>query len=290
MASINNDQWQIFTELDLQGESEQIKLAGFLETMIREFSTTSNRKASTQALESVDDDFEPDLGASAAPKTLALSRGSSFVGLESGELMNYGPLPKGPLSPETATNIIEVYRRGGKLSLKSVKKILRDVYKKLKTVGNVVHASTPEGRGKLHVIGDLHGQLQDLLHIFDDTGNPSPSNKFIFNGDFVDRGPCSVEIIMILFSAYLAYPDAVFLNRGNHEDHVICCQPPPPHGCGGFQRECKDKYDDLTFSMVVEVFRYLPIVHISMHPSPLSIPSMLVSISKVNFIMNVVGS
>jgi hypothetical protein len=60
-------------------------------------------------------------------------------------------------------------------------------------------------------------QLQDLLHIFDDAGNPSPSNKFIFNGDFVDRGPCSVEIIMILFSAFLAYPDAVFLNRGNHE-------------------------------------------------------------------------
>mmetsp|Transcript_4307 Transcript_4307/g.5689 ORF Transcript_4307/g.5689 Transcript_4307/m.5689 type:complete len:644 (+) Transcript_4307:76-2007(+) len=260
-----NDQWQIFTELDLQGESEQIKLAGFLESMIREFSTINDRKASTQALESADDDFDEDRAedvyASAAPKTLALSRGSSFLGLESGDLMNYGPLPKGPISPDTAINIIEVYRRGGKLSLKSVKKILRDVYKKLKTVGNVVHASTPEGRGKLHVIGDLHGQLQDLLHIFDDAGNPSPSNKFIFNGDFVDRGPCSVEIIMILFSAYLAYPDAVYLNRGNHEDHVICCQPPPPHGCGGFQRECKDKYDDLTFSMVVEVFRYLPIVH-----------------------------
>lgn len=167
----NHDQWQIFTELDLQGESEQIKLAGFLESMIREFSSTSgpsNRKSSMQALESTDDDFDDERVAedfdnaslsTAAPRHLALNRGSSFLGLESGELMNYGPLPKGPISPETAINIIEVYRRGGKLSLKSVKKILRDVYKKLKTVGNVVHCSTPTGRGKLHVIGDLHGQV-----------------------------------------------------------------------------------------------------------------------------------
>ena len=44
---------------------------------------------------------------------------------------------------------------------------------------------------------------------------------------------------------------------------MICCQPPPPYGCGGFQKECRDKYDDLIFSMIVEVFRYLPIVHTS---------------------------
>ena len=45
------------------------------------------------------------------------------------------------------------------------------------------------------------------------------------------------EIIAILFSLYLAFPDYVFLNRGNHEDHVICCQPPPPHG----RRRCLAK-------------------------------------------------
>lgn len=29
-----------------------------------------------------------------------------------------------------------------------------------------------------------------------------------------------MEILMILFSSYLAWPESVFLNRGNHEDHV----------------------------------------------------------------------
>jgi len=164
------------------------------------------------------------------------------------------------MSQETATSIIEVYRRGGKLSIKAVKKVLRDAYKLLKTSKNLVRVATPL-RGRVHVVGDLHGQLPDLLHILDDAGLPSETNKYVFNGDFVDRGPCSIEIIMILFSSLLAWPGVVHLNRGNHEDHQICCQPPPPHGCGGFQKECKTKYDDLTFSMVVEVFRYLPIVH-----------------------------
>ena len=113
-------------------------------------------------------------------------------------------------------------------------------------MGPVIDLSFEAGT-VVHVVGDLHGQLTDLLHILDDAGMPSPTNKFVFNGDFVDRGPNSVEIIGILFALYLAFPDCVFLNRGNHEDHVICCQPPPPNGCGGFQRECKGKYDELIF-------------------------------------------
>lgn len=52
-------------------------------------------------------------------------------------------------------------------------------------------------------------------------GLPSAENPYIFNGDFVDRGKKSTEIIIILFAFLLLYPDHMHLNRGNHEDHIM---------------------------------------------------------------------
>ena len=40
----------------------------------------------------------------------------------------------------------------------------------------------------LTVLGDIHGQLPDMLHIFDSNEFPSETNRFLFNGDIVDRG------------------------------------------------------------------------------------------------------
>lgn len=56
---------------------------------------------------------------------------------------------------------------------------------------------------------------------FPQNGLPSAENSYIFNGDFVDRGKNSMEIIIILFAFLLLYPDHMHLNRGNHEDHIM---------------------------------------------------------------------
>ena len=52
--------------------------------------------------------------------------------------------------------------------------------------------------GKMTVVGDIHGQLQDLFSIFTINGIPCPQNHYIFNGDFVDRGPCGAEVLFTL--------------------------------------------------------------------------------------------
>ena len=67
------------------------------------------------------------------------------------------------------------------------------------------------------IVGDLHGQLQDLFTIFTINGLPPPANQYFFNGDFVDRGYYGVEIVLTIFAFKLLYPDAVHMNRGNHE-------------------------------------------------------------------------
>ena len=66
-------------------------------------------------------------------------------------------------------DIIELYRSGGKLSRKSVLKILRSTYKMLQKQKNN-NIVTITDQQKLIVVGDIHGQLSDLLHIIDESG------------------------------------------------------------------------------------------------------------------------
>ncbi|OPJ69939.1 hypothetical protein AV530_016397 [Patagioenas fasciata monilis] len=81
---------------------------------------------------------------------------------------------------------------------------------------------------KVTVCGDTHGQFYDLLNIFELNGLPSESNPYIFNGDFVDRGSFSVEVILTLFGFKLLYPEHFHLLRGDTAGTRL--SPPPGAG------------------------------------------------------------
>ena len=66
--------------------------------------------------------------------------------------------------------------------------------------GSLMEIELPPGEGgHITVCGDVHGQFYDLLNVFELNGTPSATNPFLFNGDFVDRGSFSFEVVMTLF-------------------------------------------------------------------------------------------
>jgi len=116
------------------------------------------------------------------------------------------------------------------------------------------HSHETADRPRLTVCGDTHGQFYDLLHIFESVngGFPSRDNPYVFNGDFVDRGSFSVEVILTLLLFKLHDPTCLYLTRGNHETKNM-------NKIYGFEGEVKAKYDDKMFQLFLEVFEWLPL-------------------------------
>lgn len=59
-------------------------------------------------------------------------------------------------------------------------------------------------QGKVVVIGDIHGQLYDLLHMLDKIPKIEEVT-LLFLGDYVDRGIYSLEVLAVLFTLKVTY-------------------------------------------------------------------------------------
>ena len=130
----------------------------------------------------------------------------------------------------------------------------------ISTTEQVATSTTSEDAthyGNFSVCGDTHGQFYDVVNIFkgDVGGFPSESNVYLFNGDFVDRGAYSIEVILTLLSIKLSDPNAMHLLRGNHESESMT-------EMFGFRAELIRKYPKqwtLLYKKFQELFCSLPI-------------------------------
>ncbi|KAM9627287.1 serine/threonine-protein phosphatase with EF-hands 1 isoform 2-T3 [Morphnus guianensis] len=169
----------------------------------------------------------------------------------------YGPRLSFPLTVEDASALLHAFRNEQLLHARYVLQLLCETRRVLKEMPNITYLSTSYSK-EITVCGDLHGNLDDLLLIFYKNGLPSEQNCYVFNGDFVDRGKNSMEILIILFAFLLIYPNDLHLNRGNHEDYIMNLRY-------GFTKEVSKKYKDhgqQILCLLRDVFSWLPLATI----------------------------
>jgi serine/threonine protein phosphatase 1 len=67
-------------------------------------------------------------------------------------------------------------------------------------------------------IGDVHGDLDGLKRVFERMPSLEKDDTVVFVGDYVDRGPCSAEVVEFVRNLASTGPVRVVALRGNHED------------------------------------------------------------------------
>lgn len=165
-----------------------------------------------------------------------------------------GPRLDGSITPEFMSDLLKWFKDQKILHKKYAFKILLEVKEIFSSSPSLVDVEIPECN-RFTVCGDIHGQFYDLLNIFKLNGIPSSDNPYLFNGDFVDRGSFSVEVILTLVGFKVLYPNHFHMSRGNHESETM-------NQMYGFEGEVKSKYTSQMGELFTEVFNWLPLAHL----------------------------
>ncbi|XP_014393335.1 PREDICTED: serine/threonine-protein phosphatase with EF-hands 2 isoform X3 [Myotis brandtii] len=236
--------WSIFQSMEYAGQQDQVKLHDFFSYLVDHFTPSSHRER---------DFLNRMFTEERVPQDSEVEKCSDYESIEVPD--NYtGPHLSFPLLPDQATALVEAFRLKQQLHARYVLNLLHETRKHLVQLPNINRVSTCYSE-EITVCGDLHGQLDDLIFIFHKNGLPSPERAYVFNGDFVDRGKDSVEILMVLFAFMLVYPKEFHLNRGNHEDHMVNLRY-------GFTKEVMQKYKThgkKILQRLQDVFCWLPL-------------------------------
>ncbi|XP_051034856.1 serine/threonine-protein phosphatase with EF-hands 1 [Phodopus roborovskii] len=231
----------IFQSIEYADEQGQMQLSNFFSFMLENYTKTCKEDSAL-----VSRLFE---------NTMRENKDrQDYVGLIEVPESYDGPRLHFPLTFTDIDLLLRAFKQQQILHAHYVLEVLFEARKVLKQMPNFTRIKTSPSK-EITICGDIHGKLDDLLLIFYKNGLPSENNPYVFNGDFVDRGNNSMEILMILLVSFLVYPTDLHLNRGNHEDFMMNLRY-------GFTKEILHKYKlhgRKILQILEEVYTWLPI-------------------------------
>ncbi|XP_067340925.1 serine/threonine-protein phosphatase with EF-hands 2-like [Channa argus] len=234
--------WNIFQSIEYAGEQDQIKLYNFFGFLRDHFTPGSDRNLISHIFHE-----------SETCRDTEWERYFCYKSIEVPDSYN-GPHLTFPMTFCEVSKLVEAFKHEQQLHARYVLQLLGETWRLLRILPNINYVSSCHTR-EITICGDLHGQLEDLLLIFYKNGLPSSEKPYVFNGDYVDRGKSSLEILLILFGFLLVYPKDVHMNRGNHEDHIVNMRY-------GFTKEVLGKYrvhGKKILKLLQKIFSWLPL-------------------------------
>ena len=125
-------------------------------------------------------------------------------------------------------------------------KMIKDTMAVFKKEPNLVKIPEP-----IVIVGDIHGQFFDFIHMLEKAGDPSDIN-YLFLGDYVDRGIFGLEVMLLLCAIKLNFVKNVIVLRGNHESRNMTEN-------FTFREEVVQRYDEETYELFMDLFDSMPL-------------------------------
>ncbi|MCQ2816066.1 MAG: metallophosphoesterase [archaeon] len=140
----------------------------------------------------------------------------------------------------------EHLQKEGKLEKNDIIKLIKLFKDIIKDEPNITKINDP-----VTIVGDIHGQYYDLLKILEVGGDVS-NTKYLFLGDYVDRGSFSTECVFLLMALKINFKKKIIMLRGNHECRHLT-------SFFNFKTECEVKYDSSVYDILMDAFDCLPL-------------------------------
>ena len=124
------------------------------------------------------------------------------------------------------------------MTREEIKDLLNEAEKKFVSEAKLIQLES----GRVIFIGDTHGDLEaseKIIHRY-----LKSENKLVFLGDYVDRGPASLENINFLLGQKIEHPQFLYLLMGNHEGHAVFSFHPADFW-EGLDMELRQRYSEV---------------------------------------------